>query len=135
MKLYFALNGAVSDAAIAAWDAKRKYDYVRPVTQIRYMGGKGQSSDSQGASYHAEGLPLVPNLIEVVTAQSSAPGQRHENVLDGNGQPAIGEIAIRTWPGQPDDPHNDRIEGVTGGPPNLTDVQSVRERAHRQRPP
>jgi hypothetical protein len=107
VKLYFALNGAVSDAAIAAWDSKRKYDYVRPITMIRYMGGKGQSSDSMGTAYHPEGLPLVTDLIEVVTVGSSAPGQRHENVLNDLGQPAIGEIAIRAWPGQPADPHNE----------------------------
>jgi hypothetical protein len=104
VKLYFVLNGALSDAAIAAWDAKRKYDYVRPITQVRYMGGKGQSSDPGGTSYHPHGLPLVPGLIEVVTLASSAPGQRHEFVLNDMGQPAIGEIAIRTWPGQPADP-------------------------------
>ena len=30
VKMYFALNGAVHDAAIAAWGCKRKYDYIRP---------------------------------------------------------------------------------------------------------
>jgi hypothetical protein len=35
VKLYFALNGAVLDAGISAWDAKRAYDYVRPVSAIR----------------------------------------------------------------------------------------------------
>ena len=29
VKLYFAMNAAVSDAAIACWDAKRKYDYCK----------------------------------------------------------------------------------------------------------
>lgn len=36
VKLFFALNGALFDAGIAAWDAKRAYDCVRPVTAIRY---------------------------------------------------------------------------------------------------
>lgn len=35
VKLYFAINGAVLDAGIASWDAKRAYDYVRPVSAIR----------------------------------------------------------------------------------------------------
>jgi len=35
VKLYFALNGALYDAGISAWDAKRVYDYVRPVSAIR----------------------------------------------------------------------------------------------------
>jgi hypothetical protein len=104
VKLYFALNGAVYDAAITAWDHKRKYNSSRPITQIRYMGGKGQSSDPMGPSYDPRGLPLVPGLIEVVTAESSAPGERHANVLKANGQPAIGEVAIYAWPGQPSNP-------------------------------
>lgn len=35
VKMYFALNGALHDAAIAAWDAKRRYDFVRPISAIR----------------------------------------------------------------------------------------------------
>ncbi|HLA66554.1 MAG TPA: hypothetical protein VJP05_03585, partial [Acidimicrobiia bacterium] len=63
VKLYFALNGAVHDAAIAAWGAKGYYDSVRPISMIRYMGGLGQSSDPGGPAYHPEGLPLVPDLV------------------------------------------------------------------------
>ena len=78
VKLYFALNGAVHDAAVAAWGVKGYYDSVRPISMIRYMGGLGQSSDPAGPAYHPDGLPLVPGLVEVVTAASSAPGERHE---------------------------------------------------------
>jgi len=35
VKMFFALGNAVMDAGIAAWDCKRAYDYVRPVTFIR----------------------------------------------------------------------------------------------------
>lgn len=99
VKLYFALNGAVHDAAIAAWGLKGYYDSVRPISMIRYMGGKGQSSDPDGPSYDPDGLPLVPGLIEVVTESSSAPGHRHED-LAGH----VGEIAVRAWRGNPEDP-------------------------------
>ena len=68
VKLYFALNGAVHDAAVAAWGAKGHYDSARPISMIRYMGGHGQSTDPAGPSYHPDGLPLVPGLVEVVTA-------------------------------------------------------------------
>ena len=37
VKLFFALNAALLDAGIAAWDAKRHYDYVRPVSAIRHL--------------------------------------------------------------------------------------------------
>lgn len=36
-KMFFALTNAVSDAGIAVWEAKRFYDYCRPVTAIRYL--------------------------------------------------------------------------------------------------
>ena len=62
MKLYLALNGAVHDAAIAAWGLKGYYDSVRPISMVRYMGGLGQSSDPDGPSYDPEGLPLVDDL-------------------------------------------------------------------------
>ena len=58
VKIYLALNGAVHDAAVAAWGCKGHYDTVRPISMIRYMGGLGQSSDPAGPSYHPEGLPL-----------------------------------------------------------------------------
>lgn len=35
--LFFALGNAGLDASIACWGAKRVYDYVRPVTAIRYL--------------------------------------------------------------------------------------------------
>jgi len=36
-KLYFALANAIHDAAIATWEAKRHYDYARPITAIRHL--------------------------------------------------------------------------------------------------
>ena len=41
VKLYLALNGAVHDAAVCAWGLKGHYDYVRPITAIRYMADWG----------------------------------------------------------------------------------------------
>ena len=55
VRLYFALNGSVHDAAIAAWGIKRKYNGVRPISMIRYLAGHGQSSDPAGPSYDREG--------------------------------------------------------------------------------
>ncbi|MBI3770224.1 MAG: hypothetical protein HY271_17260 [Deltaproteobacteria bacterium] len=99
VKTYLALNGAVHDAAVSCWGAKRMYDSVRPISQIRYMGGRGQSSDSLGPSYDVDGLPLVPGLVEVITAASSMPGERHAALAA-----FIGEIALNVWPGAPGDP-------------------------------
>ena len=99
VKLYLALNGAVHDAAIAAWGLKGYYDSVRPISMIRYMGGLGQSSDPALPSYNKEGLPLVPGLIELVTSETTAPGGRHASLAGHEGQ-----IAIKAWAGNPADP-------------------------------
>jgi hypothetical protein len=37
VKMFFALNNAMLDASIVAWDDKRFYDSVRPITAIRYL--------------------------------------------------------------------------------------------------
>jgi hypothetical protein len=105
VRMYFALNGAVHDAAIAAWGLKRKYQSVRPISMIRYMAEHGQSSDPKLPSYDPEGLPLIRGLIELITKESSAPGERHA-ALAGH----VGEIAIRTWRGNPRDPG--QVSGV-----------------------
>jgi len=106
VKLYLALNGAVHDAAIAAWGLKGDYDGTRPISMIRYMGGLGQSSDPSLPSYNKEGLPLVPGLVELITKETTATGQRHA-ALAGH----EGEIAIRAWAGNPKDPKT-QIGGV-----------------------
>jgi hypothetical protein len=105
VKLYLALNGGVHDAAIAAWGLKGAYDSVRPISMIRYLAGLGQSSDPAQPSYDPEGLPLVPGLIEVVTAETTAPGERHSPLVGHEG-----EITIRAWRGNPTDPKTE-----TGG--------------------
>jgi hypothetical protein len=99
VKLYFALNGAVHDAAVAAWGLKGYYDSVRPISMIRYLAGLGQSSDPDQLSYDPHGLPLVPDLIELVTAGTTAAGGRHADLAGHEG-----EIAIRAWRGNPEDP-------------------------------
>jgi hypothetical protein len=37
VKLFFALANALMDASIAVWEAKVHYDYVRPITAIRFL--------------------------------------------------------------------------------------------------
>ncbi|HSV06664.1 MAG TPA: vanadium-dependent haloperoxidase [Candidatus Binatus sp.] len=99
VKVYLAVNGAMHDAAVVAWGLKRKYDSVRPISMIRYMGGLGQCTDPSGTSYNPAGLPQIPGLIEVITPASSAPGQRHEALAS-----FVGEVAILAWPGGPPNP-------------------------------
>lgn len=95
---YLALNGALHDAAIAAWELKRRYATARPITLVRYLAALGQRSDPAAPSYNPDGLPLIPNLIELITEESSAPGQRHAHLAR-----YVGELAIRAWRGEPGD--------------------------------
>ncbi len=90
VKAYFTLGGAVHDAAIAAWSVKGWYDYIRPVSAIRFMAEMGQSSNTALDNYHPAGIPLIPNYIEVVEAGDSLA------MLDANN---IGKIKLYTWRG------------------------------------
>jgi hypothetical protein len=104
--VYLAMNGALHDAAIAAWELKRKYVSARPITLIRYMAEHGQRTDPKAASYDPRGLPLIDGLSELVTLASSAPGQRHEQLAR-----YVGEVAVRSWRGEPGN-HVTDIAGV-----------------------
>jgi hypothetical protein len=96
--LYLALNGALHDAAVAAWELKRRYASARPITLIRYLGGLGQRTDPAAPAYDPGGLPLVAGSIEVITDASSAPGERHAAL-----RRYVGELAVWSWPGEPGD--------------------------------
>ena len=96
IKLYFTLNAALHDAACAAWSVKRYYNGWRPLSAIRHCGGLGQSSDPGLPSYHTNGLPLVTNLIELVTDDTVNSGH-HAGLTPG-------KIAVFSWPGQPEFP-------------------------------
>ena len=41
-RLQLALNGALNDAAVAAWGAKRRYQSPRPISMIRYLAFNSQ---------------------------------------------------------------------------------------------
>jgi hypothetical protein len=65
VRLYLGVNGALNDAAVAAWGAKRAHQPPRPISMIRYLAFQGQSSDRKQPDYGADGLPLVPGLVEL----------------------------------------------------------------------
>lgn len=90
VKGYFALGGAMHDAAIAAWSIKGYYDYIRPISAIRYMAEQGQSSDSSLPNYSEAGLPLIENYIELVQLGDPLAGENGEN---------IGKIKLFAWRG------------------------------------
>ena len=92
------------DCAVNIWGIKGYYDYVRPISAIRYMASKGQSSDPSLASFDPHGLPLIPGLIEIIDSGDPLAGSDDSNV---------GKIKVKSWNG-PDfisDPSSD-VAGV-----------------------
>lgn len=108
IKSYLTLGSAMHDSAINIWGIKGYYDYIRPISAIRYMASKGQSSDNTTAegisSYDAQGIPLVTDYIEII---------KTGDALAGSGDENVGKIKIKAWKG-PDyisDPSSD-VAGV-----------------------
>lgn len=70
VKMYFALANAIFDASIATWDAKRVFDYVRPITAIRHLfrgkrvlgwGGAGKGTQEiAGEAWRPFQVPTFP---------------------------------------------------------------------------
>jgi len=83
VKLFFALNGALYDAGISAWEAKRAFDYIRPVSAIRdkYAGQmiQGWGGPNRGTTTFPaeEWLPyqaltfVTPPFAEFVSGHST----------------------------------------------------------------
>jgi len=90
VKSYFILGGAMHDAAISAWSIKGYYDYIRPISAIRYMADLGQSSDAELPNYHPAGINLEPGFVEVVSDGDPLAGDSSENV---------GKIKLFAWRG------------------------------------
>ncbi len=91
VKAYFTLGGAMHDAAIASWGIKGYYDYIRPISAIRYMASLGQSSDQTLRNYHPAGIKLAPGRVEVVKGNNDP--------LSGQQGQHIGKIKLYAWRG------------------------------------
>jgi hypothetical protein len=90
VKAYFMLGGGMHDVAITAWGIKGCYDYIRPVSALRAMAERGQSTGPMLPNYDPAGLPLVPGYSELVTAGDP---------LEGDSGEHVGKVKIKTWRG------------------------------------
>ena len=90
IKAYFLLGGTMHDAAITAWGIKGYYDYIRPISAIRYMADRGQSSNPDLPNYAPDGMPLMPGYIELVEAGDP---------LAGNSNEHVNKIKVLAWRG------------------------------------
>ncbi|MGJ8592547.1 MAG: FG-GAP-like repeat-containing protein [Aquaticitalea sp.] len=90
VKSYFILGGTMHDSAISAWGIKGWYDYIRPISAIRYMADQGQSTDASLSNYNVDGIPLREGYVEVVQIGDPLSGSSNEHV---------GKIKVFTWRG------------------------------------
>ena len=90
VKSYFTLGGAMHDAAISAWSIKGWYDYIRPLSAIRYLAEAGQSSNPDLPSYSPNGIRLYENFVELVEQGDPLEGDQGEH---------INKIKLYTWRG------------------------------------
>ncbi|MCG9972841.1 FG-GAP-like repeat-containing protein [Christiangramia crocea] len=104
VKAYFLLGGAMHDVAVASWSLKGWYDYIRPISAIRYMCAQGQSSNPSRDNYAPNGIPLKEGLIEIIEEGDPLAGENNEN---------LGKIKLYSWKGHDfiDDPSVD-VAGV-----------------------
>ena len=85
VKTYFTLGGAMHDAAISAWGLKGYYDYLRPISVIRWLGGLG----ARGGN--SPGFRVIPDFIEEV--------KDNDPLAVVNGVSNIGKFKLKTWEG------------------------------------
>lgn len=90
IKSYFLLGGTMHDVAITSWSLKGYYDYIRPISALRYMSDQGQSTDETLSNYNENGIPLVEGFVEVVSETDPLAGASGEN---------IGKIKLYAWKG------------------------------------
>jgi hypothetical protein len=83
VKLFFLLNNALFDASVAVWECKVFFDYVRPITAIRFLFG-GQRVEAWGGPFqgtriidgkdwvpYQRGTFLTPPFAEYVSGHST----------------------------------------------------------------
>ena len=103
VKAYFALGGAMHDAAVAAWGIKGWYDYIRPISALRAMAGSGRAGGPGAGKPPSGGYPLATGHAERIGAGDPLAG--------GNGE-HVGKIKLLAWRGPA---HVDRqAAGIAG---------------------
>jgi predicted small lipoprotein YifL len=101
-KMFFAMENAVMDAGIAAWDAKRFFDTVRPVTAVRYFkagktirawGGPGRGTVEMRGEDWAPYQPasvVTPPFPEFISGHSAFSAASAEVLRRFTGSDAFG---------------------------------------------
>ena len=107
VKMFFALNGALLDASIACWEAKRHYDLIRPISAIRdhhydemvsAWGGPNMGTQEilgQNWLPYQAATFLTPAFPEFVSGHSTFSRTAREVLLAFSGSDAMYDGATR----------------------------------------
>lgn len=104
VRLQLALNGALNDAAVAAWGVKRAYQAPRPISMIRELAFNDQ-------------LPLVPGLVRRAPAGQLEVRERGRWVAAAGWTPPAPTPASPGWVSGPSAfayAANEVLTGLTG---------------------
>jgi hypothetical protein len=103
VKMFFALTNALLDASIAAWDAKRAFDSVRPVTAIHFLfadqpvqawGGRFKGTQAilgkDWQPYQPVVMAMTPPFPEFISGHSTFSAAAAEVLKNFTGSDAFG---------------------------------------------
>lgn len=105
-KMFFAMTNALLDASIAVWDCKRTFDYVRPITAVRFLmagqdirawGGPFRGTQTirgeQWQAYQTSAVP-TPAFPEFSSGHSAFSAAAAEVLRSYTGSDAFGDSVI-----------------------------------------
>ena len=110
VKLFFAVSNALFDTSIATWEAKRHYDYARPITAIRHLfrgkrirawGGPGRGTvEIDGEAWRTFQVPSFPTppFAEYTSGHSAFSMAAAEVLKRFTGSDRFGYFYARTTP-------------------------------------
>ena len=97
VKMFFAITNACFDAGIAAWDGKRAFDSVRPVTAVSYQF-QGQTIRSWGGPY--KGTVMMDGSQWIPYQPSTFPTPPFPEYISGHSTfSAAAATVLRLWTG------------------------------------
>jgi hypothetical protein len=131
-KVFMALNNALLDAGITAWDAKRQWNSVRPITAVRWLK-KGQLVQAWGGPYQGtktlrgeDWLPyqratfVTPSFPEYLSGHSTFSAAAAMLLKSATGSDTFGMSVTIPAGSSTVEPRTDTQPGVPAAPVTLS---------------
>jgi hypothetical protein len=131
-KVFMALNNGLLDASITAWDAKRQWNSVRPITAVRWLK-KGQLIQAWGGPYQGtktirgeDWLPyqranfVTPSFPEYISGHSTFSAAAAAVLKAATGSDTFGMLVTIPAGSSRVEPRTDTQPGVPAAPITLS---------------